>query len=34
MGIYRKVGRPQRKNLYGIFNSTGIVDIPGPGGVK
>ena len=34
MGIYRKVGRSQGKNLHGIFDSTGIVDILGPGGVK
>ena len=33
-GYTGKVGRPQRKNFYGIFDSTEIADITGPGGVK
>ena len=33
-GYTGKMARPQRKNFYGIFDSTGIADITGPGGVK
>ena len=33
-GYTGKVGRPTRKNFYGIFDSTGIVGNIGPAGVK